>query len=228
LVTRFVGSGVPRLGSLVFQKVIRIARIDSALKGASAKSAAVQTAINDFETVIGSRYGQLDQKLNDFLREIERSGIINSMVDNALIGRDSNEVRRIFVDLHIKFMGKDSGAPDLLFDKMMISFRVTLDEITKDKVLLDAFRLYRRELDNAMAGDAPLWTDVSRCAQGCIERREFIREVIAKRLAGEFRRNQIDRCRVIQAAASQFDMHYFHRGAETRATFGRVVGSRSR
>ena len=43
-------------------------------------------------------------------------------------------------------MSNDGGAPEILFDKMMSSFRVTLDEISKDKVLLDAFRLYRREL----------------------------------------------------------------------------------
>jgi hypothetical protein len=79
LVTRLVGSGVQRLGSLVFQKVIRIAKIDHALKGVAAKSAAVQTAINDFETVVGSRYGELTQQLYDFLREIERSGIVNLM-----------------------------------------------------------------------------------------------------------------------------------------------------
>jgi hypothetical protein len=57
LVTRLVGSGVQRLGSLAFQKIIRIAKIENALKGSVAKSTAVQVAINDFETLVGTRYG---------------------------------------------------------------------------------------------------------------------------------------------------------------------------
>lgn len=91
LVTRLVGSGVQRLGSLAFQKVMRVAKIDSALKTATNKSPAVQTAINDFETVIGSRYGQLDQQLYDFLREIERSGIVNMMVRECA---DPSKIKR--------------------------------------------------------------------------------------------------------------------------------------
>ena len=147
LVTRLVGSGVQRLGSLAFQKVMRVAKIDSALKTATNKSPAVQTAINDFETVIGSRYGQLDQQLYDFLREIERSGIVNMMVENALIHRKSKELERIFTDLHKKIMGPEVGAASLLFEKLMKSFSVTLEELCKDKILLGAFRLYRNDLD---------------------------------------------------------------------------------
>ena len=57
----------------------------------------------------------------------------------------------------------------------------------------------------AMAGDASGWADVSRCAHGSLERREFTRQVIVKRLASEFRRDEFDRSRVIQAAVSEFD-----------------------
>lgn len=109
LVTRLVGSGVQRLGSLAFQKIIRIAKIENALKGSVAKSTAVQVAINDFETLVGTRYGQLNRQLFDFLREIERSGIVNTMVENALINRNSSELERIFCDLHVKVVGPDGG-----------------------------------------------------------------------------------------------------------------------
>jgi hypothetical protein len=117
LVTRLVSSGVQRLGSLVFQKIIRIAKIEHALKASATKSAAVQLAINDFETLIGSRYGQLTQQLFDFLREVERSGIVNTMVENALVNRSSAELERIFCDLHKKIVGPDAGDPKALFKK---------------------------------------------------------------------------------------------------------------
>ncbi len=98
LIGRLIGSGVQRLGSLAFQKIIRIAKIENALKGV-AKNPSVRTAIDDFETVIGNRYGELDSQLFEFLREVERSGIVNSIFENALICRDSPELKSIFLDL---------------------------------------------------------------------------------------------------------------------------------
>jgi hypothetical protein len=125
---------------------VSIAKIENALKGSVAKSTAVQVAINDFETLVGTRYGQLNRQLFDFLREIERSGIVNTMVENALINRNSSELERIFCDLHVKVVGPDAGAPNALFQKMMKSFSITLTELCKDKILLEAFRLYQDDL----------------------------------------------------------------------------------
>jgi hypothetical protein len=143
---RLIGSGIQRVGSLVFQKVMRIAKIDFALKGSVIRNPAVQTAIADFETVIGSRYGQLDVPLSNFLSELQRSGIINSMVENALINRSSIELKRIFVDLHETIIGESKGEPDVLFDKMMLSFNITLKELSKDEVMFECVRLYGDEI----------------------------------------------------------------------------------
>ena len=145
LISRLVSSGVQRLGSLILQKVIRVGRIESALKGNAQKNPAIQAAIDDFETVIGSRYGELNTELFEFLREVERSGIINSMVENALIGRDASELKRIFRNVHDQVIGAGKGSADLLFDRMMTSFEITMQEVTKDRVLLDAFRTHRHE-----------------------------------------------------------------------------------
>jgi hypothetical protein len=150
LIGRLIGSGVQRLGSLVLQKVIRVAKIENALKGNIAKNPLVQTAVADFETVIGTRYGELTTELSEFLREIERSGIINSMVENALIGRKSTELQRIFSQLHDQVIGSGKGAPGLLFERMMHSFSITLQELTKDRILLEAFRVHRTELEKRL------------------------------------------------------------------------------
>jgi hypothetical protein len=146
LVGRLLGSGVQRLGSLAFQKVIRVVRIESALRNAGSKNPFVQTAVNDFEVVIGSRYGELNTQLFDFLREIERSAIVNAMVENALIERHSPELKRIFLELHERIIGKGNGDAGALFDQMMHSFSVTMRELSKDRIILDAFRLHRSDL----------------------------------------------------------------------------------
>jgi hypothetical protein len=83
---RLVSSGTQRIGTLIFQKVVRTFRIEAALRGDPVKNPSIQKAISDFETVVGSRYGKLTQQLDDFLRELERSGIINSIAENAMLG----------------------------------------------------------------------------------------------------------------------------------------------
>jgi hypothetical protein len=146
LVVRLVGSGVQRAGSLVFQKAMRVVKIESALKGIVTKNPNVQKAIDDFETVIGSRYGALNSELFSFLREIERSGIVNSMVENALLERDAGELKNVFSEIHSKFIGSGRGASEELFEQMMKSFFVTLQELSQDRILLGAIRAHRSEM----------------------------------------------------------------------------------
>jgi hypothetical protein len=149
LIGRLIGSGAQRLGSLAFQKVVRIAKIESALKG-TIKSPLVKSAIDDFETVVGNRYGELNVQLSEFLREVERSGIINSMVENALVGRASPELKNLFIEVHGRIIGVGNGDPNLLYDRLATSFSVSLEELAKDRVLLEAFRLHRAELDERL------------------------------------------------------------------------------
>lgn len=148
--TRLVSSGVQRLGSLIFQKVCRTLKIEHALRSGMGKNPNLQKAVADFERVIGSRYGSLTEKLDAFLNEIERTGIINSMVENAILQRDSAELQELFSDIHEKFMGPHEGDASALYKQLSTSFAVTMNELTTDRVMLDAIRLHRAEIEGKL------------------------------------------------------------------------------
>ncbi len=60
--TKLIGAGVQRVGSLVSQKIFQLLKIDAALKGNVQKNTVVKAAIEDFETVIGTYYGEFDRR----------------------------------------------------------------------------------------------------------------------------------------------------------------------
>lgn len=149
LLTKLVTSGLQRAGSLIFQKMIRITRIENALRVGYIRNETIKKAIDDFETVIGTRYGQLTEELDQFLQELERSGIINSMVENALIGRSSTPTKEAFKTLHSQaFDGKQN--PEHLYIQLETSFSITLRELSKDRVLLDAIRLVSQDISGRL------------------------------------------------------------------------------
>ncbi|MFZ8281243.1 hypothetical protein ACO1KQ_15215, partial [Staphylococcus aureus] len=76
---------------------MRISRIEHTLKGIPLRNPQVKSASDDFITLIGNRYGEYTEQLSKFLEELERSGLITAMVENALVDRKSEEVRKAFV-----------------------------------------------------------------------------------------------------------------------------------
>jgi hypothetical protein len=135
--SRLIGSGVQRVGSLVFQKAMRISRIEQAIKTSPLRNANVKAAINDFEVLIGSRYGEYNERLSGFIDELERSGLITALVEDAMLERWSPDVRDSFYALHAQAFSKDQGDPADLYKKLMISFTTTFKELSKDKVAAD-------------------------------------------------------------------------------------------
>ena len=115
LVGRLISSGAQRIGSLVFQKILRVIKIDHALRSGIVRNPNIQRAVNDFETVIGSRYGRLTERLDSFLKELERTAILTSMFEHALLGRESVELQRLFVTLHNEIIGQDEGDANELY-----------------------------------------------------------------------------------------------------------------
>jgi hypothetical protein len=131
LVTRLIASGIQRVGSLTFQKAIRISRIEQTLRMSSSRNPNVKLAVDDFETLIGSRYGGLNEQLAHFIEELERGGLITAMVEDALLDRPSQEVRASFATLHSRAFPTDQGAADDLYTKLMVSFTITFRELSK-------------------------------------------------------------------------------------------------
>jgi hypothetical protein len=148
LVGRLISSGIQRVGSLTFQKAMRVSRIEQALRTSSARNPNVKAAVDDFEVVIGNRYGELNERLASFLEELERGGLITAMVEDALLDRRSPEVLASFVNLHSRAFSKDQGDAVDLYQKLMVSFTTSFRELSKDKIASDILKLVHRDVSN--------------------------------------------------------------------------------
>lgn len=146
LVTKLLASGMQRVGSLTFQKAMRISRIEQALRTSSVKNPNVKTAINDFQVLIGNRYGEYNERLSAFIDELDRSGLITALVEDAMLGRWSQNVRDSFFALHARAFSTEQGDPADLYTKLMTSFTTTFKELAKDKVTADILKLIHRDL----------------------------------------------------------------------------------
>jgi hypothetical protein len=145
LLGKLITSGLQRAGSLVFQKLTRIARIEAAIRVGYQRNPSIKKAVDDLETVFGNRFGKLTEKLHQFLEELERSGVINAMVENALLDRSSQPTKAAFESIFVRAFGDLSDA-ELLFNQMALSFSITLRELSKDGILVDALRLVSKDI----------------------------------------------------------------------------------
>ena len=149
LVGKLLTAGLQKIGTLAFQKALRILRIESNLKGAIKQNPLVATAISDFETVLGSRYNQLTSQVSTFFSDLERSGVITAMVETALLGDNRDRVFPIFDRMHgVAF--DSNGDSKLLYDKLMSSFTITLQELSKDRVLFELVKAIGNDLRNRL------------------------------------------------------------------------------
>jgi hypothetical protein len=146
LATRLLTSGIQRIGSLTFQKAMRISRIEQTLKGNLQRNSNVKAAVEDFEILIGTRYGQYNEQLARFLEELERGGLITAMVEDALLDRRSAEVQNSFVSFHSRAFPDNQEDAATLYRKLMLSFTTTFRELSKDKIASDILKLVHRDI----------------------------------------------------------------------------------
>ena len=134
---RLFGAGMQRAAGSIFQKIMRLRKIDSALKGESAKNASIRTAIQDFETVLGSYRGEFTKQIDRFLQELEKSGILEAVAQQALIRKRSDQLPARFSSLYQSLVHGHPKNSDELYEQICLSFETTLRELTKDPVLAD-------------------------------------------------------------------------------------------
>src|SRR5687767_14517261 len=100
IVISLLATGIQRSVSLLFHKISRLKKVDKTIRGLVSTNPVVGTAVAEFETVIGTYRGELTEGLDRFIRELERSGLIEALIENAMLKRRSAAVRNQFITLH--------------------------------------------------------------------------------------------------------------------------------
>jgi hypothetical protein len=150
LATKLITSGIQRVGSLTFQKAMRISKIEQTLRGQVQRNPNVKAAMNDFETLIGTRFGEYTEQLAKFLEELERGGLITAMVEDALLERNSLEVQASFGSLFGRAFPTGPNEAHDLYEKLAISFRISFRELSQDKVTADILKLVHRDISSRL------------------------------------------------------------------------------
>lgn len=135
LFNKLLTAGLARGGSLAFNKIVRLQKVDSSIRGKKQKNGLRDTVIDDFERVIGTYRGELTQPIQNFLEELQRSNLISAIIDSVLLGKDPAELRNAFYKLHEQIIGKDKGEPADLYGKLRASFTASLETLFRDKAL---------------------------------------------------------------------------------------------
>jgi hypothetical protein len=142
-------AGLQRSGSLLLQKILRLRKIDKVLRGFEAQNPLFRAAIDDFIRVAGSYRGEYTEPLAAFLQELQKTGIIDSLAEAALVSRRSPALEAQFSKEFSVFLPQSEGA-DQLYRSIYSAFRVTFEELTIDRVLYHALITSNREIEERL------------------------------------------------------------------------------
>jgi hypothetical protein len=120
---------------VICQKIVRRQRVEAALKGAATSNGALQAAMVDFEVITGSRYGKLTERLDRFLRELESSGVVVALAEEAVAERGETLSWRPFLELHNVVFGAAEDDARELYDSLRASFKASLELLYGDPAL---------------------------------------------------------------------------------------------
>jgi energy-coupling factor transporter ATP-binding protein EcfA2 len=128
-------SGLARIGPIVFRKLARRSRIDAAWKAGRANLSHSDDAMADLEIMLVNEYGGITESLDRFLRALESSGVITSLMEDAVSKNLRNETKVQFTALYNLHFSSDDVRGTTLLEKMYLAFQVSLDGMSADPVL---------------------------------------------------------------------------------------------
>ena len=142
--------GLLRVGSLVFQRMLRIKNIQQAVQGVVQQDLVVRTAIADLETYLGSREGILTEKIHKFIRDLEKSGVVTVMIEEALLDARSETTKLAFIELY-HTTSEESSEAEELYSKISIAIGETARALLKDKSLAALINAGRKKIEQRLA-----------------------------------------------------------------------------
>ena len=142
LFTTALGRVVP----LMYQKVVRRTKVESALRGNIPANRAVQAAMTDYEVLVGSTYGQLTVSLDRFHRQLESSGIIIGMAEEAAVKKRTELTKQAFLALHRDVFQSNEGDGLALYNQMATAFEASLELLIADPAIALVFKSIAADL----------------------------------------------------------------------------------
>jgi predicted NACHT family NTPase len=141
-----IGRAVP----ILYQKILRRRKVDAAIRGEATQNSAIKKALMDYEVIVGSTYGTLTETLDKFLRELESSGVIVCMAEEAVVKRRTESTRAAFLNLHTEVFGDLSGNAQALYEQIAVSFETSLELLIADPAIALLIKSLVQELSKRL------------------------------------------------------------------------------
>lgn len=180
-------SALARVAPLVIRTAVRRSKIDAAIKAGRVLHPALETAIADYEVVIGSFYGQFTVSVDRFLRDLESSGILSAMAEDVISGQKQDSSFTAFEGLHSAVFGENHGAARDLYDCICKSLQVSFDHLSADPTLNLLIRSVHVRLNEQIGRVQAQLSDLISYKIGRIEDIEGTLDKIAKALTPVYR-----------------------------------------
>ena len=148
--TNLFAAGLARFGSLAFHKMARIKKIEQEIKAGPTQTKPIARALHDLQIVIGTCYGPYTQELGLFFAELQRSGIIGLIAEEAAFARKNPISKGSFVRLHDERFPTENSQGGRLFDVVYNCFRTSLREQTNDKALAFVIEFMNKSLNRRL------------------------------------------------------------------------------
>ena len=192
-VSRMAVPALQRAGSMIFQKLLRLYRIDQALKGINVQTIK-DSIIDDYAIINGSWIGGLTEDIDNFIKEIENSGLATALMTEALLNQTSDQTSNLFIKLCMDrtVLGQEESKNFL--NEIRTSFRVSVEQISKDPALFAIIRSAFQELrlsilavdDSVKSLESPIYQRIS------AEEESNILAKIARSLSAKYKSIRIE------------------------------------
>jgi hypothetical protein len=129
----FVGqllkTGLDRAGSILLKRFMRLRGLDKTLRAGTYTHPALEIAIRDFETILGSYRGEFTVPVAELLSELTKSGVATAMAEEALLQQEREATAARFVELYTIIVGPDGNKALELYRTMKLALASSLSAL---------------------------------------------------------------------------------------------------
>jgi hypothetical protein len=145
-VTQLLKTGLDRAGSTLLKKFLRLRGLDKTLRAGTYVNPAVETAIRDFQTILGSYRGEFTVPVAEPLSELTRSGVATAMAEQALLQQECETTSARFIELYKMIVGPDENRALELYTTMKLALASSLSALFGNEAQAFAVSIFGKML----------------------------------------------------------------------------------
>lgn len=135
IISGIASSALGRLAAHFSGRIVRVYKMESATKSPDSENIALDTAMKDFEVLLGSRFAQLSDKNNEFLSNLRRSDLLPALAESVLLDRHLSPLQSEFCKELVRYTGCSEDDANKFYMQMWRALKASFDAQIRDPAL---------------------------------------------------------------------------------------------